>query len=252
MKIENVSWESDAIKITGEIYLPPPSAAPRPGLLLCHGIPAGVKAPDDRGYPLLAERFCREGFGVLIFNFRGCGSSGGNFDLPGWTRDLKAGLDFFASRRVVNPRRTFLMGFSAGAAVSICVAAERKDVAGVVSCASPADFDDLVGGTGAADFLARAREVGIVRDPSFPGSFEEWKKGFEEVKPIDCIEKIPSRPLLLIHGGRDDVVEKGHAERLYAKVRNASELFLIDDADHRLRLNERAMDKALEWLKDKT
>jgi predicted acyl esterase len=89
MKIEKVSWISDGLKIVGEFYAPENPAALLPALVLCHGIPAKVKGPDDRGYPLLAEWFCREGFFVLIFNFRGAGLSEGNFDLLGWARDLE-------------------------------------------------------------------------------------------------------------------------------------------------------------------
>jgi alpha/beta superfamily hydrolase len=71
------------LRICGEVYIPPGGSRPFPALVICHGIPARVKGPDDRGYPLLAERFCQEGFFVLIFNFRGAGLSEGNFDLLG-------------------------------------------------------------------------------------------------------------------------------------------------------------------------
>jgi len=40
-----------------------------------------------------------------------------------------------------------------------------------------------------------------------------------------------------------------HARNLYEKVRGKAELFLIEGAGHRLRLDERAMRKATEWLK---
>lgn len=249
MKIEKISWISDGVDIAGEIYLPEGRPAPSPALVLCHGIPAKSKSPDDRGYPLLAERFCREGFLVLIFNFRGAGLSGGNFDLRGWAADLDYGLDRLLVRREVDRGRIFLMGFSGGAAVSICVAARRKEIAGLVSCASPADLLDLATGTGLQDFLRHAREVGIIRDPGFPPSLEEWKEGFQKVKPIDWIDKIPPRPVLLIHGTADEVVNVNHAHRLYGPVQGRAEILLLEGGGHRLRVDERAMEKALEWLK---
>ncbi len=249
MDIKKISWKSDGVDIFGELYFPESQSPPFPALIVCHGIPAKTKSPDDRGYPLLAERFCREGFLVLIFNFRGAGLSGGNFDLRGWARDLEGGLDQVRARPEADPRRVFAMGFSGGAAVSICVAARRKEIAGVVSCASPADLLDLATGTGLEDFLRHAREVGIIRDPGFPPSLEEWKKGFEEVKPADCIHQIPPRPLLLVHGTSDDVVDVSHAHRLYEKVKGRAELFLIEGGGHRLRVDERAVEKALSWLK---
>lgn len=249
MKIEKISWKSDGLAIRGEIYLPSDQTAPFPALILCHGIPAKVKGPDDRGYPLLAERFCREGFLVLIFNFRGAGLSEGNFDLLGWARDLEKGLNSLYLRPEADRKRIFLMGFSGGAAVSIYVAARHKEVAGVISCASPAEFRDVSTARGLQDFLVHAREVGIVKDPAFPRSMDQWKKSFKTVRPIDWIDRIPPRPLLLIHGTRDDVVRVIHAQRLYEKVKEKAELSIIEGAGHRLRVEEKAMEKALDWLK---
>jgi len=249
MNTEKISWKSDGLAIRGEIYLPSDPTGPFPALILCHGIPAKVKGPDDRGYPLLAERFSHEGFLVLIFNFRGAGVSEGDFDLLGWARDLEKGLNTLYLRPDVDRKRIYLMGFSGGGAVSIFVGAQHREVAGVVSCASPADFRDLSTAKGAEAFLAHARDVGLIKDPSFPRSVEDWKKNFKMVRPIDWIDRIPPRPLLLIHGTRDDVVRLSHAHRLYAKVKGKAELFIVEDAGHRLRIEEEAMEKALEWLK---
>jgi fermentation-respiration switch protein FrsA (DUF1100 family) len=248
MKIEKISWNSDGLNIQGEIYIPSRPTASFPGLILCHGIPGKIKDPADRGYPLLAERFCQEGFGVLIFNFRGAGLSEGNFDILGWSRDLDGGLDCFLRRPEIDPTRVFLMGFSGGAAVSIYLAAQRKEIAALVSCASPAEFRDLITGKGLVDFLVHSREVGIIKDAHFPPSLEGWKDGFRTVKPLDWAKQIPPRPLLIIHGTDDEVINISQAKNLYDKVQGEAELFLIQGAGHRLRADERAMQKAMEWL----
>ena len=87
-----VTLEVDDLSIAGRLYLPD-GRRPRPTVCVCHGIPAGrLPDPADGGYPLLAETICREGLAVFIFNFRGTGASGGNFDITGWTRDLKAAV----------------------------------------------------------------------------------------------------------------------------------------------------------------
>lgn len=236
------------MKITGELYLPH-SRGNVPGLIICHGIPAKMKGPEDRGYPLLAERFCREGFGVIIFNFRGAGASEGNFDILGWARDLERGVDYALGLPSLDRKKLYVMGFSGGAAVSIYVAAHRQGVAALVACASPAEFRDLITRPGLDNFLDHAREVGIIKDAGFPPSMEEWKRNFRTVKPLEWIDRIPPRPLLLLHGTKDDVVDKSHAERLYARVAGKAELFLIEGGGHRLRVEEKAMGKAVEWLK---
>jgi uncharacterized protein len=246
---EPVSWNSDALKISGEIYIPEKGKKAFPALVICHGIPGRSKGPDDRGYPFLAEQFCREGFLVLIFNFRGTGLSEGDFDLRGWARDLEEALNYLALRPEADRKRIYLMGFSGGAAVSIYVASRRQEIEALVSLASPADFEDMIAGQGLIDFLSYAREVGIIRDPLFPPSISKWKKGFETVKPIEWVDKIPPRPLLLIHGTADEVVEVRHAKLLCEKARGQAECDLIEGAGHRLRMDERAMKKAREWLK---
>jgi len=248
MRTKPISWKSENLNIQGEIYIPAESRKPFPGLVLCHGIPGKTKDPDDRGYPFLAERFCREGFLVMIFNFRGTGTSEGNFDLVGWAQDLETGLNYFSRLPEVDKNRLYLMGFSGGAAVSIYVAAHRQEIRAVVSCASPAEFKELITGRGLGEFLAHAREVGIIRDPHFPSSAAAWKKSFQTIKPLQWIGKIPPRPLLIIHGTADEVVAVRHAKLLFEKAKRQAELFLIEGAGHRLRLEERAMQKALEWL----
>ncbi len=248
MKKEKISWDSDGLRIVGELYLPQ-SRKKVPGLIICHGIPAKVKGPEDRGYPLLAERFCRETFGVIIFNFRGAGASEGNFDILGWARDLERGLDYALSLPNLDNKKLYVMGFSGGAAVSIYVAAHRQEIRALVSCASPAEFRDLVTRPGLDDFLKHAREVGIIKDADFPTSMEEWKGNFRTVEPLNWIDRIPPRPLLLLQGTQDDVVDQSHAKRLYAKVAGKAELFLIEGGGHRLRVEEKAMEKAMEWLK---
>jgi pimeloyl-ACP methyl ester carboxylesterase len=246
---EKVSWLSDELKIVGQLFRPAAQRPPFPCLVLCHGIPSGTKAPDDPGYPLFAERFRLQGFLVLFFNFRGTGESEGNFDLLGWARDLEGALDFLANRQEADPQRIYLMGFSGGAAVYTYVAAHRQEVAGLVSCASPADFGVLTTAQGLKEFWARARIAGIIRNPDFPSSFKDWKKSFHAVKPETWVKRIPPRPLLILHGTQDEVVGIDHARRLHEKVKGKAKFHLIEGAGHRLRVEPQAMDEAMAFLK---
>jgi uncharacterized protein len=252
MRIEKICWKSEGLDIRGEIYAPGRRGGPCPALVICHGIPGRGKAPDnDGGYPGLAARFGAEGFAVLIFNFRGTGLSGGNFDIRGWAHDLEAGLEIFSARPEVDPGRIFLLGFSGGGAVSIYVAARSTKIAGVVAGASPAEFRPLVEERGIESFLAHAREIGIIRDADFPPSLAAWARNFSVIRPLDWVDKIPPRPLLLLHGTDDEVVPVSQARALYEKVRGRAELCLIEGGEHRLRLVEKAMKKAMSWLKER-
>lgn len=247
---EKISWKSEGTSIFGEIYLPAGSPAPFPAVVVCHGIPGRTKESGDPGYPALAERLAWEGFAAVIFNFRGTGPSGGNFDLLGWVRDLETGLEFLKERPQIDPARIYLMGFSAGGAVAIYTGAHRKEIAGLVACASPAEFGDLLTDRGLHEFLGYAREVGIIRDPDFPPSIFDWRQGFAEIAPVHWISAIRPRPILLLQGTADEVVAPRHARLLYEKAEGKAEIYEIEGAGHRLRLEEKAMARALKWLKE--
>jgi dipeptidyl aminopeptidase/acylaminoacyl peptidase len=248
MKIEPVSLEVEGIAIAGQLYLPG-GKAPYPAVCACHGIPAGIPDPADRGYALLAEQIAPHGLAVFIFNFRGAGASGGNLDMPGWTRDLKAVVDYLYDLPQLDSSRLCLLGFSAGAAVSVHLVAQDKRVSAVVACACPAEFDLFSQNDDPRPLIDRYREIGAIRDDDFPPSPQEWLRGFEIVKPIDYIDKISPRPLLLVHGSQDEVVDVSHARRLYAKAGQPKQLAIIEGASHRLRHSEQAMAVVIDWIK---
>ncbi len=238
----------DDIAIVGQLYLPG-NKTQYPAVCVCHGIPAGGPPdPGDGGYPLLAEKICREGFAVLIFNFRGTGDSGGNLDILGWTRDLQAAIDYLWSLAEIDKSHLSLFGFSAGAAVSVYVASGDKRVSGVAACACPADFS-LFTEADAQSVIDRFRRIGTIHDAAFPPSAEEWLDSFRLVSPINHIAGITPRPLLLVHGSRDETVPPSHAQRLYEIAREPKQLVILDGAGHRLRQDDRATGVVLDWLK---
>ena len=145
MEKEIFSLPLDGLQIKGEVYLPfGRKEKTSPVICLCHGIPSHKSAPgNDGGYPALAEMFAEEGFLVSIFNFRGCGISDGNFDILGWTRDLKTVIDNLYLHPCADNKRFSLMGFSGGAVVSIYVASADPRISCLVSCSSPSDFETL-------------------------------------------------------------------------------------------------------------
>lgn len=239
----------DGLQLVAEVYLPE-GQSPHPSLCICHGVPAR-RTPDstDRGYPLLAEKFCRHGFIVLIFNFRGSGESEGNFDMLGWTRDLKAAIDYLYQLDVADKSRLSVMGFSGGAATTVYCAARDKRISSVVSCACPARFFDIAEFSRIEEFLEHCREVGIIRDNNFPPSVDEWARGFEEISPLKRIHQIAPRPILIVHGDSDETVDPSHAWELYNASGEPRDIAIIEGGEHKLRLSEAAVDAALSWLK---
>ncbi len=243
-------FELEGIRLKGEIYLPDTGPAPYPTLCLCHGLPRGrPSAPGDGGYPALAAWLAESGFLTVIFNFRGAGESEGNFDMQGWTRDLEAVLDSVYDMDEVNRGCVSLVGFSAGAAAAIYVAARDQRVSSVVSCACPTVSRIGTDRELAERMIAEFREVGIIKDDDFPPSLDDWMAGFNHVYSLDWVVKLSPRPILLIHGTEDDVVPVESSRGLFEKAREPKDIIIIQGAGHQLRLSEQAMDAAVGWLK---
>ena len=252
---ENLWLDSDGIRLAASLFMPLGSG-PHPGLIICHGMPAGpqsgtgipVTSDGELGYPALAEWCAWEGFATVIFNFRGTGESGGNFHTLGWARDLYAVVSWLQERPEVDVSRILLLGSSLGAAVAIYVTAHRQDVAGLVSFASPA-----VMGTRSqpAEAVERMRGLGIIRDLDFPPSLEEWAQEGQELSPVDWVGKIAPRPLLLLQGDADDTVHPDNVHVLLERAGAGKELRMLAGVGHRFRQEKTAVGTALEWLKEK-
>jgi dipeptidyl aminopeptidase/acylaminoacyl peptidase len=245
MHFENIVIRIDDIDITGRLYVPDENRTSFPVVCICHGIPSGNPAnPDDGGYPLLAEQICSREFAVFIFNFRGAGTSGGNLDIYGWTRDLTAVIDYLYEQPEIDKSFLALLGFSAGAAVSVFTAAHDRRVTSVIACSCPAEFGFL----DPESALERFRSIGTIRDKDFPNSVSEWAEGFRKVSPVNYIQDITPRPVTIIHGEDDEVVPVSHAYRLFDKAGEPKRLYTVPGAGHRLRNNEQALENVIEFL----
>ena len=249
MFIKTAALKVDGVNILGQLYLPG-NKSRYPTVCVCHGIPSGIPADlNDGGYPELAERICHEGFTVFIFNFRGTGASSGNLDLLGWTRDLKAVINYLWTLPEVDRPHLSLLGFSGGAAVSVYVASQDKRVSCVVTCACPAEFAFFTKADEPQSIVDHFRNIGAIRDNDFPSSIKDWFNSFGLISPIKYVAGITPRPLLLVHGTRDEVVEVSDAYRLYAQAEEPKQIIIVDGAGHRLRQNDKAMAIATSWLK---
>lgn len=251
MQIKPVSFKADGLNLAGEVYIPEVTS-PSPALCLCHGIPAAAYNPSDQGYPLLARRFCAAGFVTFIFNFRGTGRSDGNLDILGWSRDLTAALDAVHHLKEVDKSQISVLGFSAGAAIAVYVAAHDSRVSSLITGACPADFSFLLKSQPLSQLLHHFRSIGLIRDKDFPPSLTEWLNGFSEISPIRWIGHISPRPLLIVHGDEDEIVPLEHAQRLYEEAGKPKDIVIIPGAKHRLRLEERSISSVLNWLKTRS
>jgi uncharacterized protein len=247
--IKDINLTVEGLKIIGQLHLPENNSSPFPAVILCHGVPSGVIDPTDGGYPLLAQTISAEGFAVYTFRFRGTGTSEGNFDILGWTHDLEAVIDYMWGLPEIDSAHLALVGFSAGAGVSIYVGAQDKRISAVVACACPANYNVISEGEKPQYTVDYFRKIGIIRDPDFPPSLEGWLARFRKVNALQNVAGIAPRPLLLVHARQDAVVPVANSEKLYARAGEPKQLVIIDGDEHRLRHDETAVNTIIKWLK---
>ncbi len=251
MDERELELRSGTVVLRGAVVRPA-GGARAPLAVLCHGIPAGAPSTGEPGYEALARRLAEGGSAACYFNFRGTGLSGGDFSLRGWAADLEALLAAAREARGAfegcDPARMALMGFSGGGAVSIVCAARRAPLAGVAAISSPADFSVLLGREDMAGFIAHARAIGIIRDPAFPPSEEEYYREMLAMNPIKHVGAVSPTPLLVVHGDEDETVPVAAARRLYEAASPPRELHVVKGGGHKLRLNAEAMEVAVGWI----
>lgn len=239
--------ESAGLRLSGYLVRPADAGGPVPGLVLCHGFPAGPggAATSGQTYPQLAERLSADtGWVVLTFNFRGTGASEGDFSLAGWLDDLRAAIDYLVAAGGVSG--VWLAGAGTGGSLALCEAGEDDRVRGVATLSARADFGDWA--SDPPSFLAHARSIGLIDDRDFPADFDAWARELREIRPTALIAKIPPRSVLLVHGADDDDVPLDDARVLADAAGDAVELRVLSEAGHRLRHDPRAVALILGWM----
>jgi uncharacterized protein len=251
-KVVPFHLNSDGITIRGEVFFPTLKPSRQyPVVIICHGIPgSGAARPqNDKGYAPLAEQLTHVGVACVIFNFRGCGASGGNFDMMGWTRDLECVVDKVQNTPYIDPARIVLLGFSGGGAAAIFVAAENPGIFGLAAVGTPSHFGIFE--RSPEEIVKDFRERGLLRDAGFPASTGKWIDGFREIEPRRWIAYFKGKHLLIVHGDADELIPVDHARELYEKApAGLAKLLVLPGGVHRLRLDDRCVSVVEKWLRE--
>lgn len=205
-----------------------------PGVIFLTGFASNMSGTKA----MALDQFCRrEGRGLLRFDYRGHGASGGDFrdgTIGGWLQDA---LDAF-DRLTVGPQ--LLVGSSMGGWIMLLLALQRRErVAGLIGLAPAPDFTDDIW----RDFSKAQQDElmtrGAVERPSAYSDspyvitralIEEGRQHFllGGAIGIDC-------PVRLIHGMADPDVPYTKSLRIAENLRSDDvAVSLIKDGDHRL------------------
>ncbi len=196
-----------------------------PTLILCHGYAKSLAEPWEIG-----RRLHQAGYNVFLLEFRASGRSGGRYSTLGHreTWDLLAAVRFV--RRNYGREPIGVLGISMGAATAIMVAAQSPDIAAVVADSPYADLGGVLRRK-VADFalLPWLEPLGWLSI-----RIGQRLAGFRaaDVRPIDCLQRLAPRPLLLIYGQRDSYIPAGQVQELFCQAGEPKELWLAPDSDH--------------------
>lgn len=128
----DVSFSSEGVSCRGWLYEPASDAA-GPCVVMAHGL-GGVKEMRLDAY---AERFAREGYRVLAFDYRGFGESEGEprrvVDVAAQHADWRAAMAFARVQPGIDADRTILWGSSLSGGHVLAIASERPAIAAVVA-----------------------------------------------------------------------------------------------------------------------
>jgi len=216
---------------------------PAPLVILVHGFKGFM---DWGPWPWVSAQLAQAGFASLRFNFshNGIGPDPqsftelARFEANTFSRELaELRAVILAGAALPDIDRVFLLGHSLGGAIALLAAAREPSVAGVVTWASVAALDGLLGFAGQIEAWRRdgfvavknARTGQIMRMGA--GLLEDWEAHREALDVPAAVTRLVAegRPIIAIHGAKDAGVPPENARRL---SEGGARLVLIPEGDH--------------------
>jgi pimeloyl-ACP methyl ester carboxylesterase len=217
-------------------------AGPHPTALLLHDIPGLEKNAD------IACALRDAGWNALVFHYRGCWGSEGDYTLAGIPDDVRAALDtILAGDFPVDPHRIAAAGHGLGGWAAIVTAAGRDSrIRAVVTIGGLSNLRTL----GLSDQLA-ADYARFLRNITPKGIQSQWRALGATYNPVDLVGVLLPRPLFIVHGTADEIVPMSQAMELKQRAPGA-ELALIKGADHNFSQQRgQLVNTVVAWLKEK-
>ncbi|MEO5634161.1 alpha/beta hydrolase [Gaiella sp.] len=182
---------------------------------------------------LLAHDLARRGYAVWNIEYRRVGQEGGGW--PGTLEDAAAAIDYIAGIDVVDPNRIVTVGHSAGGQLAVWLAARHRLPVGAPgsgprvrphAAVSLAGVLDLV--RGAVAELGSGACAGLLG-----GGPDDVPERYATASPSALLPL--GIPVLLVHGGRDDIVPSSQSHEYAAAACAAGDTVELVDlpcADH--------------------
>lgn len=212
---------SDGLTLTGW-YIPPRNGV----VVICvHGMGGNRAQFLEEAAFLYSKKY-----GVLLLDLRNHGESEGDVTTLGLyeTRDVAAAVEYIRQREGADAA-VAAFGHSMGAATVLMAAAQLPEIDAVIAVSPFTSVEDNVSeGVRALTGL----------DPRFFSPlvllYGQWLAGvnISAVRPVDVIGSISPRPVLLIHGAKDETLPVRNSYELYEAARDPKELVVYEGVGH--------------------
>ncbi len=182
----------------------------------------------DYGGQGIAQLALEKGYGVIMYDPRGSGFSGGNTLGFGATevRDVNAVLKYLTDSGYAS-KNIAVIGSSLGGITTLQDLDITKDLGAVIVDSAATAIKPII-----------EREMVKEKIPTFmnPGIFLASKLLYGvdigSVRPIDKVKEYSSKPILFIHGVKDVFIPFQNSEELLKASSPQSKLVAFADADH--------------------
>lgn len=169
---------------------------PRPAILHVHGNAGNVSSHES-----FSRFLTRDGFHVLLFDYRGYGRSDDKRPRrQALFEDTNAALAYLRTRDDVEAANIGIFGVSLGGVFALHAAADNPDVRAIATASAFSTW------AGVANGLAPV--LGPLLMP----------RGLE---PSAAARRLGTRPYLIVHGMQDEIINPRHADILAAAARDA-------------------------------
>lgn len=165
----------------------------------------------------------RHDYGVLSWDFRAHGRSEGDTTTVGYYEswDVEAALDFSLAQP--GTRWVGLWGGSMGGIAGLRAAVSRPEIRALVLDSVP---------TCLADCVIHNVPLGVMRPFYRLAAEHEAGVAMALVRPLDQVGQLDGRPLFIIQGTRDSMMDPNSAQQLYRAAGRPKQIWLVPGAEH--------------------
>jgi alpha-beta hydrolase superfamily lysophospholipase len=212
-------------------------------VILCHGLGA-----NKANQLVMAQDLVPGGYNVLAFDFRAHGDSGGQITTFGDLErsDVLGAIRWLKENRPKEAARIFGVGASMGAAALIAAAGEPDEGQSLEAVAVYGTYDDLgaLVSTAAHRYFVPPLDWLAVH-AGLPIASAHAGRPLGHFAPAGEVQKLWPRPILVIHGKADRVIDFDHGQELHRRALQPKYHYWLDRADHNDVVADPALSRAV-------